>query len=150
MYNCGRIEGLPINLFRRAQAGGESPIEDSTQRLAQEIARILALTGAKKVNLTGSSRGRLIIKNYLAHAEDSYVASVVDINATNHGTTLNGLGKLLDPAIVEEAVAPIHAAITGVTDTVNRVLQVAGPLKISQGPASLFGATAHFATEVAR
>lgn len=149
-YNYGRIEGLPINLLRGAQAGGESPIEDSTQRLAQEIARVLDLTGAKKVNLIGSSQGGLIIKNYLAHAEGNYVANVVDINATNHGTTLNGPGKLLDPAIVEEAFAPIHAVITGVTDTVNRVLQLAGPLKIIQGPVALFGSAAHFAAEVAQ
>lgn len=148
-YDYGRIPWLPINLIR-ADAGAEAPIQDSTQRLAQEITKVLAATGAPQVNLIGASQGGLVIKNYLAQAADNVVANVVDINATNHGTTLSGPGKLLDPAIVDEAFAPIHSAITGVTQTLSNTLKLAGPLRVMQGPVALAGAAAHIATGIAQ
>ncbi|SKN96163.1 Putative triacylglycerol lipase precursor [Mycobacteroides abscessus subsp. bolletii] len=148
-YNYGRIPLLPINLIRGPDAGAEAPIENSTQRLAQEIAKVLAATGASQVNLIGASQGGLVIKNYLAHATDNAVANVVDINATNHGTTLNGPGKLLDPAIVDEAFAPVHATITGITQSLSDTLKLAGPLQILQGPVALAGVAAQVASGVA-
>lgn len=147
-YDYGRIPWLPINLIRGADAGAEAPIQDSTQRLAEEITKVLAATGAPQVNLIGASQGGLVIKNYLAQATGNTVANVVDINATNHGTTLNGPGKLLDPAIVDEAFAPIHSAITDVTQTLNNTLKLAGPLQILQGPVALAGTAAHIATGI--
>ncbi|SHS84765.1 Putative triacylglycerol lipase precursor [Mycobacteroides abscessus subsp. abscessus] len=149
-YDYGRIPWLPINLIRGTDAGAEAPIQDSTQRLAEEITKVLAATGAPQVNLIGASQGGLVIKNYLAQATGNTVANVVDINATNHGTTLSGPGKLLDPAIVDEAFAPIHSAITGVTQTLSNTLKLAGPLRIMQGPVALAGAAAHIATGIAQ
>lgn len=149
-YDYGRIPWLPINLVRGADAGAEAPIQDSTLRLAQEISKVLAATGASQVNLIGASQGGLVIKNYLAQATDNAVANVVDINATNHGTTLNGPGKLLDPAIVDEAFAPIHSAITGVTQSLSNALKLTGPLRVVQGPVALAGATAQVVAGVAQ
>ncbi|SHU84656.1 Putative triacylglycerol lipase precursor [Mycobacteroides abscessus subsp. bolletii] len=149
-YDYGRIPWLPINLIRGTDAGAEAPIQDSTQRLTEEITKVLATTGAPQVNLIGASQGGLIIKNYLAQATGNTVANVVDINATNHGTTLNGLGKLLDPAIVDDAFAPIHSAITGVTQSLSDALKFAGPLQIVRGPVALAGAAAQVATGIAQ
>ncbi|WP_419402537.1 esterase/lipase family protein [Mycobacteroides abscessus] len=149
-YDYGRIPWLPINVIRGENAGAEAPIENSTRQLAQEITEVLAATGSSQVNLIGASQGGLIIKNYLAEATGNAVANVVDINATNHGTTLNGPGKLLDPAIVDEAFAPIHSAISGITQSLSNTLELAGPLQILQAPVTLAGAAAQVATGIAQ
>ncbi|WP_052621777.1 alpha/beta fold hydrolase [Mycobacteroides abscessus] len=149
-YDYGRIPWLPINLVEPYDAGGEVPVQQSTQRLSEEITRVLNVTGAPQVNLVGASQGGLVIKNYLAQASGDSVANVVDINATNHGTTLGGIAKLIDPAIVDEAFAPIHTVITSATQSAKDLLGHAGPLQVLQSPVALVGSAAHVAVDVAQ
>ncbi|WP_165697223.1 alpha/beta fold hydrolase [Mycobacteroides abscessus] len=149
-YDYGRIPWLPINLVGPYDAGGEVPVQQSTQRLSEEITRVLNVTGAPQVNLVGASQGGLVIKNYLAQASGDSVANVVDINATNHGTTLGGIAKLIDPAIVDEAFAPIHTVITSATQSAKDLLGHAGPLQVLQSPVALVGSAAHVAVDVAQ
>ncbi|MBN7302163.1 triacylglycerol lipase [Mycobacteroides abscessus subsp. bolletii] len=149
-YDYGRIPWLPINLVEPYDAGGEVPVQQSTQRLSEEITRVLNVTGAPQVNLVGASQGGLVIKNYLAQVAGDSVANVVDINATNHGTTLGGIAKLIDPAIVDEAFAPIHTVITSATKSAKDLLGHAGPLQVLQSPVALVGSAAHVAVDVAQ
>lgn len=149
-YDYGRIPWLPINLVEPYDAGGEVPVQQSTQRLSEEITRVLNVTGAPQVNLVGASQGGLVIKNYLAQVTGDSVANVVDINATNHGTTLGGIAKLIDPAIVDEAFAPIHTVITSATQSAKDLLGRAGPLQVLQSPMALVGSAAHLAVDVAQ
>lgn len=149
-YDYGRIPWLPINLVEPYDAGGEVPVQQSTQRLSEEITRVLNVTGAPQVNLVGASQGGLVIKNYLAQASGDSVANVVDINATNHGTTLGGIAKLIDPAIVDEAFAPIHTVITSATQSAKDLLGHAGQLQVLQSPVALVGSAAHVAVDVAQ
>lgn len=149
-YDYGRIPWLPINLVEPYDAGGEVPVQQSTQRLSEEITRVLNVTGAPQVNLVGASQGGLVIKNYLAQVTGDSVANVVDINATNHGTTLGGIAKLIDPAIVDEAFAPIHTVITSATKSAKDLLGHAGPLQVLQSPVALVGSAAHVAVDVAQ
>jgi triacylglycerol lipase len=76
--------------------GGLQPMEDSSADLAAFVDRVLAATGASKVDLVGHSEGTVMPQYYLkfrggAAKVDKYVA----ITPIYHGTTLLGIGSLL-------------------------------------------------------
>src|SRR3954464_13349132 len=84
--------------------GGVARMEDSSAELAAFVDRILAATGARKVDLVGHSEGTVMPQYYLkfrggAAKVDKYVA----ITPLYHGTTLNGVGPLITTL---EAAAP--------------------------------------------
>lgn len=88
------------------------PVKDSAKQLGQEVDKVLAATGAKKVDLVGWSQGGIVARGYLkfygganpSNAAANKVDHVVMYGATNHGTTLSGLATLakalgLNPAL---------------------------------------------------
>jgi len=76
--------------------GGLAPMEQSSAELATFVDRVLAATGAHKVDLVGHSEGTVMPQYYLkfrggAAKVDKYVA----IAPIYHGTTLLGIGALI-------------------------------------------------------
>ncbi|MGW0251993.1 esterase/lipase family protein [Nocardia goodfellowii] len=75
--------------------GGTGDIRESADQLAQFVDRVLAATGAKKTNLIGHSQGGAMSRWYLKFdGGKSKVHHLITVGATNHGTTLDGLGAL--------------------------------------------------------
>lgn len=76
-------------------ANGTENIPDSAQQLSAFVDRVLASTGAQKVNIVGHSQGGAMSRWYLKY--DGGAAKVdheMTFGATNHGTTLDGIGAL--------------------------------------------------------
>src|SRR5437764_2104668 len=71
------------------------PIEDSAQQLSDFVDRVLAATGASKVDVVGHSQGGMMPRYYIKNLGGaSKVHSLVGLAPSNHGTTLNGLFTL--------------------------------------------------------
>lgn len=99
----GALTTLP-NTFATgdiAASGGE---------IATFVDKVLAETGKEKVDLVGHSQGGLLARQYLKfNGGAEKTDHVVTLGATNHGTTLSGIGNLdrfigqlglnLDPAL---------------------------------------------------
>lgn len=107
--NLGASDAL-ISKFPGVYLTG--PVKDSAQQLGQEVDKVLAATGAKKVDLVGWSQGGIVSRGYLkffggadpSNPANNKVGHVVTYGATNHGTTFSGLLTLaetfgLNPAI---------------------------------------------------
>jgi triacylglycerol esterase/lipase EstA (alpha/beta hydrolase family) len=74
---------------------GTGDIRASSGELAAFVDRVLASTGATKVDLVGHSQGGLLARQYLKYdGGATKVARVVTLGSTHHGTTLNGIGTL--------------------------------------------------------
>lgn len=101
-FNYGRADSPGAGLVQPS-IGATGYIEDSAAQLAVFVDRVLAATGAAQVDTIGHSQGGVVIRQYLkfdggADAEDparNKVKNVITYGATNHGTTLSGLGSLL-------------------------------------------------------
>jgi triacylglycerol lipase len=96
--------------------GGLQRMEDSSAELASFVDRVLAATGASKVDLVGHSEGTVMPQYYLkfrggAAKVDKYVA----ITPLYDGTTLLGIGALL--AALEAAFPDQAAQFTAGFDT---------------------------------
>jgi triacylglycerol lipase len=90
--------------------GGLTRMEDSSAELAGFVDRVLAATGADKVDLVGHSEGTVMPQYYLkfrggATKVDKYVA----ITPMYHGTSVLGIGSLI---VALEAAFPQYAAPT--------------------------------------
>ncbi|WP_063036195.1 esterase/lipase family protein [Nocardia grenadensis] len=76
-------------------ANGTGYIEDSAKQIAVFVDRVLAATGAQKVNIVGHSQGGAVSRQYLQfEGGDQKVAHLMTFGATHHGTTLIGIGAL--------------------------------------------------------
>ncbi|NEW77130.1 esterase/lipase family protein [Streptomyces rhizosphaericus] len=76
---------------------GLGPIDQSAKQLSAYVDRVLAATGAAKVDMVGHSQGGMMPRYYLKFLGGApKVNALVGIAPTNHGTTLSGLTKLLD------------------------------------------------------
>ncbi|MFI7189297.1 esterase/lipase family protein [Nocardia nova] len=76
-------------------ANGTGLIQDSSKQLAQFVDRVLAATGSQKVNLVGHSQGGAMSRWYLKFdGGAAKVHHMMTFGATNHGTTLDGIGAL--------------------------------------------------------
>ncbi|MCB9408964.1 alpha/beta fold hydrolase [Mycolicibacterium sp.] len=106
-YTYGRAFSL-IGLLDPA-AGGIQNMNLSVEDLAAQIARAKAETGSDQIDLVGHSQGGLLIKDYLAHYSDDGVRKVVDLAATNHGTTFGGGAETLLNAFAPGLVDPLNA-----------------------------------------
>lgn len=63
--------------------------------LAEYVDAVLEATGADQVDMVGHSQGGLLARQYLKfNGGAEKVGTLVTLGATNHGTTLNGLGTL--------------------------------------------------------
>ncbi len=70
-------------------------IENSARQLSQFVNRVLAATGARKVDLVGHSQGGMMPRYYIKSLGGaSKVNALVGLAPSNHGTTLNGLFTL--------------------------------------------------------
>jgi pimeloyl-ACP methyl ester carboxylesterase len=76
--------------------GGLQPMEQSSAELADFVQRVLAATGAAKVDLVGHSEGTVMPQYYLKFRGGAqYVDKYVAITPIYQGTTLLGIGSLL-------------------------------------------------------
>lgn len=72
-------------------------IEHSAEELSGEINSVLRTTGASKVDLVGHSQGGMMPNYYLKFLGGaSKVNELIGLAPSNHGTTLDGLTKLLE------------------------------------------------------
>ena len=71
------------------------PIETSAQQLSSFVSKVLAATGAPKVDLVGHSQGGMMPRYYLKFLGGaSKVNALIGLAPSNHGTTLDGLDAL--------------------------------------------------------
>ena len=90
------------------------PIEESAGQLSTFVNRVLAATGASRVDLVGHSQGGMMPRFYLKFLGGAAkVHRLVGLAPSNHGTTLNGLQNLA-------------AALSGVTNCDACTQQLAG------------------------
>ena len=74
---------------------GMGEIAHSAQQLASFVDRVLAATGASKVDLVGHSQGGMMPRYYVRFlAGAAKVHALVGLAPSNHGTTLDGLFTL--------------------------------------------------------
>jgi pimeloyl-ACP methyl ester carboxylesterase len=70
-------------------------IAESAAQLSSFVERVLAATGAEKVDLVGHSQGWMMPRYYLKYLGGApKVGALVGLAPSNHGTTLNGLFTL--------------------------------------------------------
>ncbi|MEU1626605.1 triacylglycerol lipase [Streptomyces sp. NPDC020096] len=109
-FDYGQLPGVPI-------FDGLGSIADSAQQLSDEVDKVLAATGAEKVDLVGHSQGGMMPRYYLKFLGGaSKVNTLVGIAPSNHGTTLDGLTKLLP--YFPGAAQALQRATPGLTDQV--------------------------------
>ncbi|MGA4840678.1 esterase/lipase family protein [Streptomyces sp. G45] len=85
--------GSPYNLGGRV--GGLTAVATSSEQLRDFVDKVLARTGAKKVDIVGHSQGGMLPHHYIKRlGGDRKVDQLVAIAPTNHGTTLSGLVNL--------------------------------------------------------
>jgi triacylglycerol esterase/lipase EstA (alpha/beta hydrolase family) len=71
------------------------PIKDSAAQLRSFAGRVLAATGARKVDLVGHSQGGMMPRYYMKFLGGAAkVHTLVGLASSNHGTTLDGLFTL--------------------------------------------------------
>lgn len=81
------------NVMPGAYATGD--IAQSAEQLARFVDRVRTATGASKVNMVGHSQGGLTARQYLKFEGGAdKVDQLVTLGATNHGTSLLGIGTL--------------------------------------------------------
>jgi triacylglycerol esterase/lipase EstA (alpha/beta hydrolase family) len=87
------------------------PIERSAQQLAGFVGRVLAVTGARQVDIVGWSQGGMMPRWYLRFGGGAArVHELVGLAPSNHGTTVNGLLVLLDADTAAGLPAPLALA----------------------------------------
>ncbi|MFI1200136.1 lipase (plasmid) [Streptomyces sp. BHT-5-2] len=94
----GQLPVLPV-------VGGLGPIDDSARQLAGFVNRVLAATGARKVDIVGQSQGGMMPRVYMKfHGGRHKVHTLVGLAPDNHGTDLHGLSKLVDLAPIKQTL----------------------------------------------
>ena len=89
---AGRVVGFPGAL----PPGGTGHIAASAGELAVFVERVLAATGAAKIDLVGHSQGGMMPRYYLRFLGGAAnVHSLVGLSPSNHGTTVGGFTSLL-------------------------------------------------------
>ncbi|MGW2784590.1 esterase/lipase family protein [Streptomyces populi] len=85
----GQLPGVPLFY-------GLGPIDKSAAQLQVFVDKVLAATGAAKADLVGHSQGGMMPRYYLKFLGGAAkVNALVGLAPDNHGTTLNGLTRLL-------------------------------------------------------
>ncbi|MFF7450820.1 MULTISPECIES: alpha/beta fold hydrolase [unclassified Streptomyces] len=88
-FDYGQLPGVPV--FH-----GLGPIDRSAEQLSAFVDTVLAATGAAETDLVGHSQGGMMPRYYLRFLGGAAkVNALVGIAPSNHGTTLNGLTRLL-------------------------------------------------------
>ncbi|MHC5905286.1 esterase/lipase family protein [Streptomyces sp. S6] len=85
----GQLAGVPLIY-------GLGPIDKSAEQLSAYVDKVLAATGATKVDLVGHSQGGMMPRYYLKFLGGAAkVDQLVAISPSNRGTNLSGLTNLL-------------------------------------------------------
>jgi triacylglycerol esterase/lipase EstA (alpha/beta hydrolase family) len=106
----GQLPGVPL-------VHGLGPIDKSAEQLQVYVDKVLAATGAAKADLVGHSQGGMMPRYYLKFLGGAAkVNTFVGIAPDNHGTTLDGLTKVLPYFPGAEEV--ISSAAPGLADQV--------------------------------
>lgn len=101
--NYGQQAGHPIGLPGALPAGGTGDIAASAGELSTFVARVIAATGAAKVDIVGHSQGGMMPRYYLRFLGGAAVVNaLVGLSPSNHGTTVDGLTTLLGLAGAKE------------------------------------------------
>ncbi|WP_346777422.1 alpha/beta fold hydrolase [Streptomyces sp. HNM0575] len=86
----GQYKGIPL-------LHGLGSVEDSAAQLDEFVDKVLEATGTGKVDIVGHSQGGMLPRYYMKFlGGQDKVNALVGIAPSNHGTTLNGLTKLVD------------------------------------------------------
>jgi triacylglycerol esterase/lipase EstA (alpha/beta hydrolase family) len=94
---------------------GLGPIDESAEQLAVFVDKVLAATGAAKVDVVGHSQGGMMPRYYLKFLGGAArVNALIGIAPDNHGTTLDGLTALLP--YFPGAADYLNAQTPGLTD----------------------------------
>ncbi|MBD0738341.1 esterase/lipase family protein [Streptomyces sp. CBMA29] len=109
-FDYGMLPGVPL-------IGGLGPIADSAQQLSDFTDRVLAASGTSKVDIVGHSQGGMMPRYYLRFLGGAAkVNTLVGLAPDNHGTTLDGLTKLLP--YFPGAADALHGITPGLADQV--------------------------------
>ncbi|MFF6957373.1 alpha/beta fold hydrolase [Streptomyces sp. NPDC008317] len=109
-FDYGMLPGVPL-------IGGLGPIADSAQQLSDFTDRVLAASGTSKVDIVGHSQGGMMPRYYLRFLGGATkVNALVALAPDNHGTTLDGLTKLLP--YFPGAADALHGITPGLADQV--------------------------------
>ena len=97
-FNYGAtLASLEVWPFIGPRIDGLGHIEQSAEELRSFVSRVLSKTGASKVDLVGHSQGGMMPNYYLKFlGGSSKVNELVGLSPSNHGTTLDGLTKLVE------------------------------------------------------
>lgn len=100
--------------------GGLGPIAASGQTMSAFVDKVLAATGAPKVDLVGHSQGGMLLKYYVSGLGGApKVGSAVAMAPSIHGTTLNGLTnfgeavRAFAPWLVDGVYSALNAGAPG-------------------------------------
>lgn len=78
-------------------ANATGPVMDAARITGEFTQKVLDSTGAKKVDMIGWSQGGVVARGYTKFfGGANKVDQIITLGATNHGTTLLGIGKLAD------------------------------------------------------
>jgi triacylglycerol esterase/lipase EstA (alpha/beta hydrolase family) len=106
----GQLHGVPVFY-------GLGPIEESARQLADYVDRVRSATGTDEVDIVGHSQGGMMPRHYLKFLGGAAkVHTLVGLAPDNHGTTMNGLTRLLD--YFPGAADAIHGIAPALTDQV--------------------------------
>jgi triacylglycerol esterase/lipase EstA (alpha/beta hydrolase family) len=106
--------GVVLGQFR-----GVNSVPSSAAELSTFVDRVLAATGAQKVDIVGHSQGGMMPRYYInLLGGDQKVDNLVGLVPSNHGTTVFGIATLVNlipgvPAVIGAAVASGRDQITG-------------------------------------
>jgi triacylglycerol lipase len=90
-------DDLATNQFATNQFGGLMPMEQSAAQLSTFVNRVLAATGAHTVDIVGHSEGATMPDYYIEYLGGAAkVTRYVGISGVKHGTTLHGVGTLVN------------------------------------------------------
>src|SRR6478735_2632252 len=78
------------------QVGGLNPMEQSAAELSAFVDRVLAATGARKVDIVGHSEGATMPDYYIEYLGGAAkVHRYVGVSGVKHGTTVHGVGTFV-------------------------------------------------------
>ncbi|MDQ8046804.1 MAG: alpha/beta fold hydrolase [Solirubrobacteraceae bacterium] len=93
---------------KNAPFNGTGSIKASAGELATFVDKVLAQTGASKVDIVGHSQGAMMPRAYIKYyGGASKVKNLVALNGTQSGTTLDGIGTLGNELKVMSGVAGV-------------------------------------------
>jgi triacylglycerol esterase/lipase EstA (alpha/beta hydrolase family) len=93
--NYGQLPGIHLGVPGASQTAGIAPIQESAAELGLFVDRVLAATGASKVDMVGHSQGGTMPRYYMKFLGGApKVGTLVGLSPGNHGSTAWGLALI--------------------------------------------------------